>query len=100
LRGELASLAALQGGIEALAQTAGFAPESRRFTPHLTIARAQKSASPALLASAGEILRAESGGGSIPEAGVFGVQAIHLIHSDLRPHGPYYTPLAHFPLAS
>jgi 2'-5' RNA ligase len=143
LRGDLPPLTALQASIEAAARRAGFAAETRAFTPHLTIARAHKGASAALLGRAGEILRpgarldgwtagggesgsgsgtgtgpqADGGGRGEPHAAAqggphtgalaggdevgaapFGVTAVHLIHSDLRPSGPIYTPLASFGL--
>jgi 2'-5' RNA ligase len=89
----------LQAHIERAAQAAGFAAEARAFAPHLTIARAQKSAAPAALARAGELLRAEA---SAPpaEPAPFLVDQIHLIRSDLRPSGPVYRSLAAFDLAA
>jgi 2'-5' RNA ligase len=96
--GDLAVLAPLQRHIELAAQQAGFTAEERAFTPHLTIARAQKSAAPSLLARAGEALRTVTAAPAL--AGEpFAVDAIHLIHSDLRPAGPVYTSLATFMLA-
>jgi 2'-5' RNA ligase len=95
--GDLDMLTPLQAQIETAAQAAGFAAEDRAFAPHLTIARAQKNAAPALLARAGELLRAES---AAPDAlALFPVQHIHLIRSDLHPAGPVYRPLALFALA-
>jgi 2'-5' RNA ligase len=106
--GDLAQLTPLQGQIEAAARAAGFAAETRAFAPHLTIARAQKSAAPALLQRAGEVLRAALAIGqpgpsdsSLARASAepsFTVEAVHLIHSDLQPRGPIYTPIASFPL--
>lgn len=96
--GDLNVLTPLQRQVELAAQEAGFAAETRAFTPHLTIARAQKNATPAMLASAGDVLRAVT---ATPSAAgtPFTVEAFHLIHSDLRPAGPIYTPLATFALA-
>jgi 2'-5' RNA ligase len=113
--GDLAQLTPLQGQIEAAARAAGFAAETRAFAPHLTIARAQKNAAPVLLQRAGEVLRAALAGAQPgpsaeaqpgpsakmqPELSVepFTVEAVHLIHSDLQPQGPIYTPIASFPL--
>jgi 2'-5' RNA ligase len=96
--GDLAMLASLQRRIELAAQQAGFAAEERAFAAHLTIARAQKSAAPSTLARAGEVLRTVTA--APPTAGEpFAVEAIHLIHSDLRSAGPVYTTLATFTLA-
>lgn len=95
--GDLNVLLPLQGRIELTAQQAGFAAENRAFTPHLTIARAQKNAAPAMLARAGEALRTVTGTPS-PADAPFTVDTFHLIHSDLRPAGPIYTPLASFAL--
>jgi 2'-5' RNA ligase len=57
LSGDLAALAALQARTERAAEAAGFAPEPRPFTPHLTLARARKDAFPSHLARTGDILR-------------------------------------------
>jgi RNA 2',3'-cyclic 3'-phosphodiesterase len=96
--GDLTVLAPLQRRIELAAQQAGFTAEERAFTPHLTIARAQKNAAPSMLARAGEALRTVTAQPS-PPGEPFTVEAIHLIHSDLHPAGPVYTPLATFALA-
>jgi 2'-5' RNA ligase len=100
--GDLPQLLPLQARVEDAARAAGFAPETRAFTPHLTIARAQKSATGSQLQRAGDSLRAalaaaQTGGTAEPSA-PFAVDAIHLIHSDLQPQGPIYTPLATFAL--
>jgi 2'-5' RNA ligase len=95
--GDVGVLAPLQQRIEVVAQEAGFAGEERAFTAHLTIARAQKSAAPSILTRAGEALRTVTAPQAADEP--FAVEALHLIHSDLRPAGPVYTPLATFALA-
>jgi 2'-5' RNA ligase len=97
--GDLRVLGPLQAQIERAAQAAGFAAEERAFAPHLTIARAQKSAAPAALARAGELLRAESAA-PLAAPPPFRVEQIQLIRSDLRPSGPVYRPLAAFDLAA
>jgi 2'-5' RNA ligase len=105
--GEISVLAALQERIERAAREVGFAAEERTFQPHLTIARAQKSASPAQLARSGECLRPLAGvsekgmpGSTPPDSGAqpFVVQSVHLVASDLRPAGPVYRTLASFAL--
>jgi 2'-5' RNA ligase len=95
--GDLALLQPLQAQIERAAQAAGFAAEARAFAPHLTIARAQKSAAPTALSRAGELLRAAA---PLAAPAPFLVAQIHLIRSDLHPAGPVYRPLATFPLAA
>lgn len=95
--GDLDVLTPLQRQVELAAQQAGFAAETRAFTPHLTIARARKDAAPAMLARAGEALRTVIG--TPPPAHTpFTVEDLRLIHSDLRPAGSVYTPLATFAL--
>jgi 2'-5' RNA ligase len=95
--GDLDVLAPLQRRIELAAQEAGFAADTRAFTPHLTIARARKEAAPAMLARAGEALRTVSGT-PLQASTPFTVEDFRLIHSDLRPGGSVYTPLATFAL--
>ena len=56
-QGDVRRLGQLQTQIEAAVQAAGFAAEARAFSPHLTIGRAQRSASPTDLQRAGEVLR-------------------------------------------
>ena len=85
--GDLDMLAPLQRRIERAAQEAGFAAEERAFTPHLTIARAQKSATSSMLARAGEALRPVTATPA-PAGTAFAVEAFYLIRSDLRPAGP------------
>ena len=95
--GDLNVLAPLQRRIELAAQQAGFTAEERAFTPHLTVARAQKSAAPAMLARAGEALRTVTAAPA-PAGTPFAVAAFYLIRSDLQPAGAIYTPLATFAL--
>lgn len=95
--GDLGVLAPLQRHIELAAQQAGFAAETRAFTPHLTIARARKDAAPAMLARAGAALQTITGT-PLPASTPFTVEDFRLIHSDLRPTGSVYTPLATFAL--
>ena len=71
-QGDLPALLQFQQRVEQLAQAAGFAPEDRAFTPHLTIGRAQKSASSAALQRAGELLRQVSQAASEANIGARG----------------------------
>ena len=97
LGGALAELARLQEAVEQLAQEAGFQAESRGFSPHVTIARAQRHASSAQLRAAGARLQPRLARPGEP-LGRFTAREIALIRSQLRRGGPVYTPLAHFPL--
>ncbi|MGC8879121.1 MAG: RNA 2',3'-cyclic phosphodiesterase [Anaerolineae bacterium] len=74
----------------------GFSPEERAFTPHLTIGRASRHASPADLRTVGEQVTQLDVGliETVP------VEHIVLMRSDLRPDGAVYTPRAIFPLAA
>ncbi|MEQ8587194.1 MAG: RNA 2',3'-cyclic phosphodiesterase [Thalassobaculaceae bacterium] len=86
-------LAALQRQVERLVRGCGVAPEPRRFTPHVTLARFPKSVEAdrvgRWLASAPP-----------PEIPPFTVDAVTLYRSRLRPEGPRYEPLHRFPLDS
>jgi 2'-5' RNA ligase len=92
LAGDVSRLAALQRQIEAAVQAAGFAAEDRAFSPHLTVARAQKSATTQEQQRAGDVLRRVIG--LPPSAGEpFTVDSVHLVESELRPSGSVYTTL-------
>lgn len=87
-------LATLQKLIERTVQKAGLPVEDRSFSPHLTLGRVKRDISPdeiqELSAALNEI-----------ETGLLGTgiaKSVTLFRSDLRPEGPIYTPLAHFPL--
>ncbi|MCS7261151.1 MAG: RNA 2',3'-cyclic phosphodiesterase, partial [Anaerolineae bacterium] len=68
----------------------GFPPEERAFTPHLTVGRAARHASPADLQKVGEQIAKLDVGliETVP------VEHIVLMKSDLRPDGAVYTPQA------
>jgi 2'-5' RNA ligase len=95
IQGDLDRLAQVQAAIEQVAQQAGFAPETRPFSPHLTIARAWRSADRAQLAPAGKALKAVAPG-DLAELSAFTVcQVVHM-QSELLPSGARYTPLQSF----
>lgn len=100
--GALAALSRFQQQIETLVQRVGFSPELRAFSPHLTLARAQRQTAPARLQAAGRAL--QQGSANItptlpPTAGPeFTVTQIVYLHSELRPEGARYTTLGHFSL--
>lgn len=100
--GDLTPLLRLQQSIETAVQSAGFAPEARAYTPHLTIGRAHKSAANPDLERAGDVLRQlslTSPQGSQSPASGFTVDHVAFVESDLRREGPVYTIRAQFPLA-
>lgn len=87
-------LAALQAAVSAALARLGFQPEERDFSPHLTLGRVAKDASPADLRRIGEAL---------PQAPVGRLgeeRAAELVffRSLLKPTGAEYTPLARFRL--
>lgn len=79
-------LAALARSLESACREAGFPPETRAFTPHLTLARA-----------AGERAQAPGADDAL-DAGRADVREIVLFRSELLPKGAVHTPLDRFPL--
>jgi 2'-5' RNA ligase len=79
----------LQRGVEAEMARLGYAPETRPFSPHLTIGRVTRNAGPDELRRLGGVLESYKVG----FLGVVRVQAIHLFRSDLQPSGAVYTRL-------
>lgn len=97
--GSLDALARLQSQIEAAVQNAGFDPETRPFSPHLTIGRVKRSASSSQIRTAGEKFQAYAQSlGNDYLFGEFSVEEIVYMHSKLGPGGPVYTALGRFPL--
>lgn len=87
-------LARLQTAVERYVAPLGWPAEERGFSPHLTLGRVAKGASPAMEAAVGQMVES-----SVVEAiGVQRVTAVNLIASDLRPTGAVYTTLASVPL--
>jgi 2'-5' RNA ligase len=85
--GDLAQLGQIQQRIESNMARLGFAPESRSFTPHLTLARLQEQASPDEQQSFGQLItstRFEAIHG-------FDVDSINLIKSQLTREGAIYS---------
>ena len=90
IKGEVEKLAMLQTGIEQALVPLGFAPESRSFTPHLTLGRLRQQASPGERRSIGEVMMAtEFESGPAME-----VKEISLMRSKLTPSGAIYSRLA------
>ncbi|MCS7071368.1 MAG: RNA 2',3'-cyclic phosphodiesterase [Anaerolinea sp.] len=87
------ALLALQAAVERAVIAAGFPPEARSFSPHLTLARLKHPESgPAVEA----FIRQHDGFRSEPIA----VDAFHLIASTLTPSGAQYRTLRTYPLGS
>jgi 2'-5' RNA ligase len=88
-----ARLQTLASGIESALQPLGFAPESRPFSPHLTIGRwRETSPAPALLS-------AELANWQAHDFGASDVGSVRLMQSLLRPDGAKYRALITVPLA-
>ena len=87
LSGEVDKLAQLQKSVESKLAPLGFAPESRRFTPHLTLARLRNQVSPDERQRFGQLIT-----GTAFEADcAIEVDAISLIRSQLTREGAIYT---------
>jgi 2'-5' RNA ligase len=87
---ETGTLAQLKKAIEENVAPLGYPTEKRKFSPHLTLGRAQKRASSGDRRRLGELVGAL-------EIGILGqmeVRSVNLIRSDLRPSGAVYTQLA------
>lgn len=71
----------------------GFAPETRRFNPHLTLARMKTIEGQGMVA---KTLTTEQKG--VDKIGIVMVESFVLMQSELRPAGPVYTVLETFAL--
>ncbi|MBV6469893.1 RNA 2',3'-cyclic phosphodiesterase [Nitrospirales bacterium NOB] len=90
---EAQRLAALHRAVEVCCRSAGFAPEERPFSPHLTVARIKEGERQAGQALAqGAVLDRPVELGELP------VDAILLMKSELRPTGSIYSTLWEVPL--
>lgn len=98
LGGDLAGLAALQRATERALNPLGFPPEKRGFSPHLTLGRLRREASPAEARALGALITrsaADLGGAAL--AG-WTAGELSLIRSELERSGARYTRLAAAPL--
>lgn len=82
-------LEALQRGIEVQTTRLGYAPDQRPFSPHLTLGRVSRNASPQETRKIGEVLKDSKVG----FLGVVRVDAVHIFRSDLKPGGAVYSHL-------
>ena len=89
-----AALASLQRGIQSAAARLGYEPETRPFSPHLTIGRVRQQ----VRASDQQRVRAALDRTQVGALGNAEVTAIHLFKSDLKPSGAEYTCLFSAPL--
>jgi 2'-5' RNA ligase len=95
LTGDVAKLTQLQKGLDAALAPLGFTPESRPFTPHLTLARVRDNASPEQRQDLGRLVTATR----FEVPGSIKVDAVHLMRSQLTREGPVYTRLSSLTLA-
>ena len=89
-------LAELQGDIESRLAQLGYPAEDRRFSPHLTIARARRGASKAQVAARGSTIA----NCDVGQVARMTVDAVSVMRSDLLPSGAVYTRLARARLGS
>jgi len=96
IEGEVEQLITLHRGIDQALIPLGFAPESRSFTPHLTLGRLREQASPQERRRLGELMMAiEFETGPAME-----VREISLIRSRLTPQGAIYSQIVAVELKS
>ncbi len=84
-------VSALERVVEDTMALLNFAPESRTFTPHLTLGRVRSSKERSSLIRAMES-RKDS------EVGTFRAKEVHLFRSELRPSGAVHTKLRTYPM--
>ena len=82
-------LVVLQNGVESGMAQLGYPPEERPFSPHLTLGRVSRNASPDELRRISDALSKRQ----VDWLGEVHVQAVHLYRSDLQPGGSIYTRL-------
>jgi 2'-5' RNA ligase len=89
-------LVSLQRGIEVRTAKVGYPKDKRKFSPHLTLGRVSRNATPGEVREIGEVLSASKVG----FLGVARVPEIHLFRSDLKPTGAVYSKLFSAPLGT
>lgn len=82
-------LQAIQSGIENETARLGYPKEERPFSPHLTLARIARNASPQDVKSISQVIK----GYEVGFLGAFRVDEVHLYRSDLSQSGAVYTRL-------
>jgi len=91
-----AELGALHHGVESACGKIGYKPDTRPFSPHLTIGRVRQGISSSDRLKIRKVL----GEFKIDSLGTASVDSIHLYKSELRPTGAVYTKLFTAPLNS
>lgn len=91
---ESTPLARLQKSVDVSTRALGYPSEDRPFSAHLTLGRVSPQAGNAEIMALVHALESTSVG----EIAAFPVELVHLFRSDLRPGGPIYTAVDHFPL--
>jgi 2'-5' RNA ligase len=91
--GDTEPLGELQAAVEEALAEAGFPPEERRFSPHLTLARVRQPAPPGMGERVARALRTVT-----PPRAEFDVREVVLMRSTLQPGGAVYERLAAFSL--
>jgi len=82
-------LVALQRQIDSHTARIGYARDRRPFSPHLTLGRVSRNATPQDVRKIGDVLASQK----IGYLGVARMRAVHLYRSDLKPSGAEYTKL-------
>lgn len=91
--GNTDTLVALHGDLgNRLKQAVGFSPDTRPYSPHLTLGRVNKNIPSRHLKQLAQILQQEQAG--VGQLARLQVTEIALIKSELKPAGPVYTPLS------
>jgi 2'-5' RNA ligase len=88
--GEVDRLRQLQQHVESTLAPLGFTPESRPFTPHLTLARLRDRATPDERQKLGQLIASTS----FDTAYSLDVDSVHLMRSQLTREGAVYTRLS------
>jgi 2'-5' RNA ligase len=79
----------LQRSIDTQLNRIGYAPDKRKFSPHLTLGRVSRNATPPEVRAIGDVLASQK----IGYLGIARIQGIHLYRSDLKPSGAVYSKL-------
>ena len=104
LQGELSCLQTLQAAIEDAAQQAGFEPEKRPYSPHITLARVRRGTSSRQLKLISQSLQGTRSGNQPPKLEdntlPFKVNEVVYMKSELRPSGAIHERLQQYRLTS
>jgi 2'-5' RNA ligase len=100
VQGDLRTLTQLQAGVEKTVCSVGIAPDAKRFKPHLTIGRMQRSATINQLRAVGAIVMQSAAiRNPAPTDDLAEIGELIFFQSELTPSGPIYTRLGVFPLS-